>query len=183
MKSPICLLKTAKKSEELIDKQKFIVVLLETHFKNVYSIAKSYFPMATDDAVQDIAEHILYIDISKFPSKSEGQLRYFLIKCVVNKLRNIKREKKYAIYLDVTRNQINCRDIKAYYYNNRTMLPIEVDEAINSLPKNQKLVIRLILENFSLYEIVSFTKKSPDAIKKLKFRAIINLRNYLCKAG
>ncbi|WP_400080132.1 RNA polymerase sigma factor [Winogradskyella sp. R77965] len=140
---------------------------------------KAYWLVKDKDVAKDIAQDSWTIIINKINQLQEPkQFKYWAYRIVCNKstdwLRLQSKNKKNTVSYDV---EIESRDTK---YSENEQLKLSLLKAVNELPNNQKIVIRLFyIETYSLKQISDLLQISVGTAKSRLFHAREKLKRTL----
>ncbi|KKY01681.1 RNA polymerase sigma 70 [Paraclostridium benzoelyticum] len=156
------LIKKAKKGNE-----ESFFELIEANKVALYKAAKSI--LNNDDDVADAMQETIISAYRNIKSlKDDSYFKTWLTKILINKCKDIMAKNKEVLILD---------NYKEEGYTQEFLSKFEIEDMLNSLSKEQKLVISLYyISQFNTREISEILKESEGTIKSRLSRARNKLR-------
>lgn len=156
------LIKKAKKGNE-----ESFFKLIETNKLALYKAAKSI--LNNDDDVADAIQETIISAYRNIKSlKDDSYFKTWLTKILINKCKDIMAKNKEVLILD---------NYKEEGYTQEFLSKFEIEDMLNGLSKEQKLVISLYyISQFNTREISEILKESEGTIKSRLSRARNKLR-------
>ena len=164
--------------------------LLNDYQQKVFATCISFIPNKED--AEDVAQEVfleVFKSVKKF--KRNSKLSTWIYKITTNKclefIRKKKAKKRFAYMQTILGNEVPLDKTTYFTEINHPGVLLENKEktaiiykAIDSLPKNQKIVFTLAkIDGKSYQEIVEITGKSLSSVESIMFRAKKNLKEKL----
>lgn len=156
------LIKKAKKGNE-----ESFFKLIEENKVSLYKAARSI--LNNDDDIADAIQETVISAYRNIKSlKDDSYFKTWLTKILINKCKDIISKNKEILILD---------DYKEEGYTQEFLSKFEIEDMLNDLSKEQKLVISLYyISQFNTREISEILKESEGTIKSRLSRARNNIR-------